>query len=128
MIGLVPTVQTHKPEQLESLLRSTGIHVAEFLATDPAAVISPIELRLSQLNQIADQKEFLQNPQDLANLLFEGVERNFLEAMRNQIKDLSSEFHKQLESVLRDAPRQALGLTELAVESRAERLAATEPR
>jgi hypothetical protein len=60
------------------------------------------------------QKEYLQHPEDLANLVYSGEERQALEAMRSQASDSQSELKKNVVQVEQSVGPRANWLASLA--------------
>lgn len=99
MRGLLGIPIPKSPEQLESLLILTGERVFDFLVHKRKVAVDPIDDRLAAIASGAN-KEFRQHPGDVDNQMFGGRERTFLEAMRSQAAEATSEFQATVESTV----------------------------
>ena len=116
MLGLLPVVIPETPEQLERTLTVAGERVVNLLAASPRAVLRPIEDRLREVTT-GSGKEFLQDPNDKANLVFNGRERDALAAIRDMVKGVgpyAGEYRSEIEAVYRHVRDRAGDLAELA--------------
>ncbi|MCB1780545.1 MAG: hypothetical protein KDJ34_10750 [Candidatus Competibacteraceae bacterium] len=113
MKGLLPIYIPDNPGQLERQLIAESYRILDFFINKKITFVAPIEKRLKALES-GKANEQIQDPNDRENLIFDGKESIFLEAVRALIKDSSSDFYKELNFTEINIPIQAADLAEQA--------------
>jgi hypothetical protein len=119
MRGLLGMPVPQSADQLEGALAATGERVIEFLTERRKVAVDPIDERLSAIGA-GVQKEYLQHPEDLPNLVFSGEERQALEAMRSQASDSHSELKQNTAQIERNVGMRANWLAGVAEAAKEE--------
>jgi hypothetical protein len=122
MLGLLPVVIPETAERLEAILSAAGERVVTLLAASHRAVVKPIEARLRDLTT-GTAKEFLQDPHDTANRVFNGRERDALTAMLDMVQGhgpAGAEYQGEIRAVRSRIFDRARDLAELAEAAREE--------
>jgi hypothetical protein len=117
---LLPQLPAVNAGSLELMLNKVAWDVIDLCAGSKSTLVRIIDNRLAGLAR-GDLKELLQSSSDPDNYLFKGSERNFLEEMRDDLKNGDSRLQKELSSVVKQTRQAASDLTEVAEGAKAER-------